>query len=224
MAQNYRHFVQCLAIDHFHRALRASGREYRRDDAGRPLGRPRHVPHALVTSMETADGRERALDDLRLSEDGAGATTLDRDEARRILSYIDDSVDRYVFYLRAVAGLTWQDTVERLAQSGRPYVVRTVTERYDGTRTYLRACIEIENEWVDQGQAVTPAMVRAEAARRNYRQMGRAQQSALAASPGDSTGGSTPGSTAEPPAGHLAEPGLGGGARPASISAAQRDD
>jgi hypothetical protein len=195
MTQNYRHFVQCLAIDHFHRALRAAGREYRRDDAGRPLGRPRHVPHALISSLESEDGRERALDDLRLTEEsGVGATTLDRDEARRILSYVDDQIDRYVFFLRAVAGLTWHDIVERLAQSGRPYVERTVRERFDATRTYLRACIEIENERVDRALMVTPAFVRAEAARRGYRQKGRAQQPVAA------------GSTAAPLATRLAEP------------------
>src|SRR6266566_1828633 len=51
MTQNFVHYLRCLCIDEFNRVLRQEGLYYRRDEEGRPSGRPQHIPRALVDSL-----------------------------------------------------------------------------------------------------------------------------------------------------------------------------
>src|SRR3989440_9111812 len=52
MTKNFIHYLRCLCADEFNRVLRQEGLYYRRDDEGRPSGRPQHVPRSLVEHLQ----------------------------------------------------------------------------------------------------------------------------------------------------------------------------
>ena len=52
ITQNYIHAVRCMCVDEFKRVLRQEGLLYQRGGDGRPLGRPRHVPRALIEPLQ----------------------------------------------------------------------------------------------------------------------------------------------------------------------------
>src|SRR5579871_385063 len=54
MTQNFIHYLRCLCADEFNRVLRQEGLYYRRDDEGRPSGRPHHVPRSLMEPLRPA--------------------------------------------------------------------------------------------------------------------------------------------------------------------------
>src|SRR6266581_2898671 len=54
MTQNFIHYLRCLCADEFNRVLRQEGLYYRRDEVGRPAGRPQHVPRALMDPLQPA--------------------------------------------------------------------------------------------------------------------------------------------------------------------------
>src|SRR5215469_2613837 len=53
ITQNFIHYVRCLCVDEFNRVLRQEGLRYQRDDEGRPVGRPHHVPRALMEPLQS---------------------------------------------------------------------------------------------------------------------------------------------------------------------------
>src|SRR5215469_6517734 len=52
ITQNFIHYVRCLCVDEFNRILRQEGLRYQRDEEGRPVGRPHHVPRALMEPLQ----------------------------------------------------------------------------------------------------------------------------------------------------------------------------
>ena len=81
--------------------LRQEGLYYRRDDEGRPAGRPRHVPRSLVEPLQVSRdddegqiGADVADPHDQYEEMHAG------DESQRILMYLQDPLDRKIMVLR----------------------------------------------------------------------------------------------------------------------------
>jgi DNA-directed RNA polymerase specialized sigma24 family protein len=143
MTQNFVHYLRCLCADNFNRVLRQEGLSYRRDEQGRPVGRPQHVPQALVDRIDVA-AEER--------EDGAfqlGVVADPRDsleermaavEAQRILSYLPDPMDRQIMVLRALEHMRWDDIARICGKTER-----TMRLRYEKAIVTLRQHIEAES-------------------------------------------------------------------------------
>lgn len=142
MTQNFIHYLRCCAADNFGRVLRQEGLSYRRDEQGRPAGRPLHVPQALVERIDvSAEDREEGV--------GAGTVIADpRDateermaalEAQRILGYLPDPMDRQIMVLRALDHQRWDDIAKLCGKTER-----TMRLRYEKAVVRLRQCIEAE--------------------------------------------------------------------------------
>ena len=143
MTLNFVHYLRCLCADNFSRVLRQEGLSYRRDEQGRPAGRPQHVPRALVDRIDVAaeDREEAAL--------GQGAVIADpRDEleermaaveAERILEYLADPLDRQIMVLRVLDHLRWDDIARLCGKTER-----TMRLRYEKALVRLRQSIEAE--------------------------------------------------------------------------------
>jgi DNA-directed RNA polymerase specialized sigma24 family protein len=142
MTQNFIHYLRCLCVDEFNRLLRQEGLYYRRDDEGRPIGRPQHVPRALVDALQPA---------LPDDERGPAADVADpyeqyeqmhaQDESQRILTYLNDPLDRMIMVLRAIEGMKWDDIATICKRTER-----TVRLRYERARRYLRECVAREQQ------------------------------------------------------------------------------
>jgi len=140
MTQNFIHYVRCLCADEFTRVLRSEGLHYRRDTEGRPAGRPQHVPRALMEPLRPMP----ADDEGTLSADVADPfDQYERlhaiDESQRILTYLNDPLDRLIMVLRAIEGMKWDDIAIVCKRTER-----TVRLRYERSRSHLRECIERE--------------------------------------------------------------------------------
>ncbi len=140
MTQNFVHYLRCLCIDEFNRVLRQEGLYYRRDAEGRPSGRPQHVPRALVEPLRPAspDDEGTQMADVADPEDQY-ETLHAEDESMRILTYLQDPLDRTIMLLRAIEGMKWDDIAEVCKRTER-----TVRLRYERARAYLRECINKE--------------------------------------------------------------------------------
>lgn len=143
MTQNFIHYLRCLCADEFNRVLRQEGLHYRRDDEGRPAGKPQHVPRALIDTLRPAPADDEGA---ALSADVADPQdqyeTLHAEaEARRILRYLTDPMDRLIMTLRVIETMKWDDIA---VIAGR--TERTVRLRYEKARVYLRECIERERQ------------------------------------------------------------------------------
>jgi DNA-directed RNA polymerase specialized sigma24 family protein len=142
MTQNFIHYLRCLCVDEFNRVLRQEGLYYRRDDEGRPSGKPMHVPRALVEQL-----RPQPPDD----ESAPAADVADpldqyehlhaQEESQRILTYLSDPLDRMIMVLRAIEGRKWDDIATICKRTER-----TVRLRYERARSYLRECITREQQ------------------------------------------------------------------------------
>jgi len=142
MTLNFVHYLRCCAADNFNRVLRQEGLSYKRDEQGRPSGRPQHVPRALVERIDTA-AEDR--------EDAAAATSVIADphdsleermaavEAQRILQYLTDPLDRRIMALRALEHLRWDDIARICGKTER-----TMRLRYEKAIVKLRQSIEAE--------------------------------------------------------------------------------
>lgn len=137
MTQNFVHYVRCLCVDEFNRVLRQEGLRFRRDDDGRPSGRPHHVPRTLIDPLQPVSMND---------EEPPGADVADphdqyerlhaRDESQRILTYLADPLDRKIMILRAVEDMKWDDIALVCKRTER-----TVRLRYERARNYLRECM-----------------------------------------------------------------------------------
>ena len=140
MTQNFIHYLRCLCADEFTRVLRSEGLHYRRDTEGRPAGRPQHVPRALMEPLRPMP----ADDEGTLSADVADPfDQYERlhaiDESQRILTYLNDPLDRVIMVLRAIEGMKWDDIAIVCKRTER-----TVRLRYERARSHLRECIDRE--------------------------------------------------------------------------------
>ncbi|GCE10816.1 RNA polymerase sigma factor [Tengunoibacter tsumagoiensis] len=140
MTQNFIHYLRCLCADEFNRVLRQEGLFYRRDEEGRPSGRPQHVPRSLVESLHAApaDDDSAPLADVADPHDQIAELHAE-DESQRILTYLSDPLDRRIMILRAIQGMKWDDIAVVCKRTER-----TVRLRYERARSYLRECIQRE--------------------------------------------------------------------------------
>jgi DNA-directed RNA polymerase specialized sigma24 family protein len=142
MLLNFIHYLHCLCADNFNRILRQEGLSYRRDEQGRPAGRPRHIPQALVDRIDVplddseeggAPGREIATPGDALNDRMAAL------EAQRILTFLSDPLDRKIMILRVFEQMRWDDIA---AVCGK--TERTMRLRYEKARVRLREALEAE--------------------------------------------------------------------------------
>jgi DNA-directed RNA polymerase specialized sigma24 family protein len=142
MTQNFIHYLRCLCADNFNRVLRQEGLAYRRDAEGRPLGRPQHVPRALVESIDPG------VEDASGAEMPSGAVSDPTDayeermasiEAQRILGFLPDPLDRQIVILRALEGMRWDDIAALCGKTER-----TMRMRFEKARQRLRERVEAE--------------------------------------------------------------------------------
>lgn len=142
MTQNFIHYLRCLCADNFGRVLRQEGLSYRRDAEGRPVGRPQHVPRALVDTIQPAaeeqDGQEAAVGVVADPRD-AYEDRLAALEAQRILGFLPDPLDRQIVILRALEGMRWDDIATLCGKTER-----TMRLRFEKARARLREHIEAE--------------------------------------------------------------------------------
>lgn len=148
MTLNFIHYLRCVCADNFGRVLRQEGLSYRRDEQGRPAGRPLHVPQALIEHIDLS-AEDRASADNLDGTGGHGTVVVDpRDEqeermaaleAQRILNYLPDPLDRQIMALRALEHLRWDDIAKLCGKTER-----TMRLRYEKAVVKLRQCIEAE--------------------------------------------------------------------------------
>ncbi len=136
MTQNFIHYLRCLCADNFNRILRQEGLSYRRDEQGRPAGRPQHIPRALIERIdlsaeerEDAGAQAQSVTDPRDDyEDRLAAV-----EAQRILSYLSDPLDRRIMALRVFGRYQWEEIAALCGKTER-----TMRLRYEKARTTLQ--------------------------------------------------------------------------------------
>ena len=142
MTQNFIHYLRCLCADNFSRTLRQEGLSYRRDEQGRPAGRPQHIPRALIERIDlSAEEREDAgslaqtvADPRDAYEDRMAAV-----ESQRILGYLPDPLDRRIMALRVFERLQWEEIAALCGKTER-----TMRLRYEKARTLLQQRLTAE--------------------------------------------------------------------------------
>jgi len=140
ITQNFIHYVRCLCVDEFNRILRQEGLRYQRDEEGRPVGRPHHIPRALMEPLQSTPL------DVESPPSADVADPLDQyehlhanEESQRILTFLPDPLDRKIVVLRAIEGMKWDDIAALCARTER-----TIRLRYEKARAYLRECLARE--------------------------------------------------------------------------------
>ncbi len=142
MTQNFIHYLKCLCIDNFNRMLRQEGLSYKRDAQGRPVGRPQHIPRALIERI-----------DVRLDDQddpvGPGSAVADPNdalgsrmaavEAQRILAYLPDALDQKIMVLRVLEGRQWEEIAALCGKTER-----TMRLRFEKARVRLQECLRAE--------------------------------------------------------------------------------
>ena len=143
MILNFTHYLRCLCADNFNAVLRQEGLRYRRDEEGRPAGRPTHVPAALVERIHATPDEEEGsagTSSTHLADPSDDIESFHAVmEARRLLTYLSDPLDREIVTLRALDGLKW-DEIARICGKTE----RTMRLRYERARAFLRDCVERE--------------------------------------------------------------------------------
>lgn len=149
ITQNFIHALRCLCIDEFNRVLRQEGLRYRRDDEGRPAGRPQRVPRSLMESLQTT------IDDSETSLPSDVADPQDQyehlhahEEAQRILMYLSDPLDQQIMTLRVLEGMKWDEIALLCGRNER-----TVRLRFDKARTRLQK--QLAHDYSAQRRAPT---------------------------------------------------------------------
>lgn len=142
MTQNFIHYLRCLCADNFSRTLRQEGLSYRRDEQGRPAGRPQHIPRALIERIDlSAEEREDAGSVAQTVADPRDAydERLAAVEAQRILGYLPDPLDRRIMALRVFERLQWEEIAALCGKTER-----TMRLRYEKAKTLLQQCLTAE--------------------------------------------------------------------------------
>lgn len=144
MTQNFVHYLRCLCADEFNRVLRQEGLYYRRDGEGRPSGRPQHVPRALIDPLRPVSPDDESFSNADVADPNDEYERLHADdESQRILTYLQDPLDRTIMVLRAIEGMKWDDIAVVCKRTER-----TVRSRYERARSYLRECMVKEQQTV----------------------------------------------------------------------------
>lgn len=142
MTLNFIHYLHCLCADNFGRVLRQEGLSYRRDAQGRPTGKPRHVPQALVErlDLESDSGEDTSAPREIAARDDPLDARLAALEAQRILAYLPDALDRQIMVLRALEHMHWEEIATVCGKTER-----TMRLRYEKARARLRECLLTEH-------------------------------------------------------------------------------
>jgi RNA polymerase sigma factor (sigma-70 family) len=142
MTQNFIHYLRCLCADNFNRTLRQEGLRYKRDEQGRPTGRPQHIPRALIEQIDLhadeQDDQSGATGSVADPRDTLGER-LAAVEAQRILAYLPDPLDKRIFALRALYKLQWEEIAALCGKTER-----TMRLRFEKARTRLQECLSVE--------------------------------------------------------------------------------
>jgi DNA-directed RNA polymerase specialized sigma24 family protein len=142
MTQNFIHYLRCLCVDEFHRVLRQEGLFYRRDEEGRPSGRPQHVPRALIEPLQPAPADDESAPTADVADPHDQYEDFHAmDESQRILTYLNDPLDRMIMVLRTLENMKWDD-IARVCQRTE----RTVRLRYTRASSYLKECLTREQQ------------------------------------------------------------------------------
>jgi DNA-directed RNA polymerase specialized sigma24 family protein len=140
MTQNFIHYLRCLCADEFTRLLRQEGLRYRRDEDGRPSGRPQHVPRSLMEPLRPAPADDEGMPAADVADPHDQYERLHAEnEAERILTYLADELDRKIMVLRAIENMKWDDIAAICKRTER-----TVRLRYERARGYLSECLAQE--------------------------------------------------------------------------------
>jgi DNA-directed RNA polymerase specialized sigma24 family protein len=140
ITQNFITHVRRLCIDEFNYILRQEGLDYKRDHEGRPVGQPNHVPRALMASIQPAFADDESLPAADVADPQDQYERVDAEvESQRILTYLDDPLDRMIMVLRAIEQRKWDDIADICKRTER-----TVRLRYERARSYLRECLNKE--------------------------------------------------------------------------------
>ncbi len=141
MTQNFIHYVRCLCVDEFNRVLRQEGLRYQRDQEGRPMGRPYHIPRSLMEPLQqTPSDSDGALPSADVADPEDQYEHLHaNEESLRILTFLPDPLDRKIMVLRAIEHMKWDDIAVLCKRTER-----TIRLRYERARGYLRECIRNE--------------------------------------------------------------------------------
>jgi len=138
MTQNFIHYIRCLCVDEFNRVLRHEGLRYQRDDEGRPIGRPYHIPRSLMEPLQLRPtDSDAALPSADVADPQDQFEHLHAyEESQRILAFLSDPLDRKIMVLRAIEHMKWDDIAVICKRTER-----TIRLRYERARGYLRECI-----------------------------------------------------------------------------------
>lgn len=140
ITQNYIHAVRCLCVDEFKRVLRQEGLLYQRGSDGRPSGRPHHVPRSLVEPLQPVPVNDEAPPSADVADPQDQYEQLHgEEEARRILSYLRDPLDRKIVTLRALEKMKWDEIAQICGRNER-----TVRLRFEKASSYLAECLARE--------------------------------------------------------------------------------
>jgi RNA polymerase sigma factor (sigma-70 family) len=174
VTQNFVHYLRCLCVDEFNRVLRQEGLRYRRNDEGQPVGRPVHIPRALIEPIRpTADDEGTLASDVADAHDQYEELHAET-ESMRILAYLADQTDRTIMVLRAIEGWKWDDIAQVCG-----YTERTVRSRFERARSRLRELIQRESEQdslhvsVVHATSTTGTAVRGEQGKAGRKQKGK---------------------------------------------------
>lgn len=142
MTQNFIHYLKCLCIDNFNRMLRQEGLSYKRDAQGRPIGRPQHIPRALIERIDVRlDDQDDPVGPGSAIADPTDAvgSRMAAVEAQRILAYLPDPLDQRIMILRVLEGRQWEEIAALCGKTER-----TMRLRFEKARTRLQDCLRAE--------------------------------------------------------------------------------
>jgi DNA-directed RNA polymerase specialized sigma24 family protein len=140
LTQNFIHAVRCLCVDEFNRILRQEGLKYQRNEEGRPVGRPHHIPRALMEPLQATPLDSEAPPSADVADPFDQYEHLHaKEESQRILTFLTDPLDRKIVVLRAIEGMKWDDIAVVCKRTER-----TIRLRYEKARAYLREALASE--------------------------------------------------------------------------------
>jgi DNA-directed RNA polymerase specialized sigma24 family protein len=142
MTQNFIHYLRCLCADNFTRTLRQEGLSYKRDEQGRPTGRPQHIPRALIEQIDVhadeQDDQPGVTGSVADPRDTLGER-MAAVEAQRILAYLPDPLDQRIFALRALYKMQWEEIAALCGKTER-----TMRLRFEKAKLVLQQCLRAE--------------------------------------------------------------------------------
>lgn len=140
LTQNFIHAVRCLCVDEFNRILRQEGLKYQRNAEGRPVGRPHHVPRALMEPLQATPLDSEVPPSADVADPFDQYEHLHaNEESQRILTFLPDPLDRKIMVLRAIEGMKWDDIAVVCKRTER-----TIRLRYEKARAFLREALVSE--------------------------------------------------------------------------------